>query len=126
VVRSFRAHPSALATIRTFIRAMADTTSLSERTTGDLVLAVSEGCANSILHTTTPDVTVSWTLRGSCVEITISDRGVFQRRVRLAQVDGGGGHGIPLMMALVDQMEIREGTPRHPGTILRLVKCQGR
>jgi len=27
-----------------------------------------------------------------------------------------------LMMALVDEVAIREGTPRHPGTVVRLVK----
>jgi anti-sigma regulatory factor (Ser/Thr protein kinase) len=92
--------------------------------TGDLLVAVSEACANSILHTNTPEVRVTWRISEECVELEVLDEGIFQRRVRMPEVEGAGGHGISLMMALVDELSIREGTPASPGTRVRLVKCR--
>src|SRR6266511_3233974 len=109
-VKSFRAHPSALFEIRQFVRDRAAAATLSEPITNDLLLAVSEAAANSIIHTTTAD-------------IEVRDQGVFRKRVRMPEVEGEGGHGIQLMMALVDQLTIEEGTQRRPGTLVRLVKC---
>jgi hypothetical protein len=43
----------------------------------------------------------------------------------MSEVEGQGGHGIPLMMALVDEVTIHEGTSREPGTLVRLTKCRG-
>jgi anti-sigma regulatory factor (Ser/Thr protein kinase) len=124
VIQSFRAHPSALHKIRQFVRERGDQSSLPAQIVEDLTLAVSEACANSIIHTTSPDIRVSWTLTGDCVEVQVRDRGVFKRQVRMPEIDGRGSHGIALMMALVDELTIREGTPARPGTMVRLVKCQ--
>ena len=33
---------------------------------------------------------------------------------------------LPLMMALMDEVSVSEGSERHPGTTIRLVKCRGR
>jgi anti-sigma regulatory factor (Ser/Thr protein kinase) len=123
-IRSFRAHPSALYDIRQFVRGLAADAALPSQATNDLVVAVSEACANSMLHTSTREIRVSWTIQGECVEIKIRDEGVFRRRVPMPELDGRGGHGIPLMMALVDEISIREGTEATPGTLVRLVKCQ--
>lgn len=90
----------------------------------DLTLAVSEACANSIIHTTSRDVRVAWTASGDCVEVQVRDNGIFKRRVRMPEIDGRASHGIALMMALVDEFSIREGTQAHPGTTVRLVKCR--
>jgi anti-sigma regulatory factor (Ser/Thr protein kinase) len=125
VMHSFRAHPSALFEIRRFVREQAGESSLPAQAVEDLTLAVSEACANSIIHTTSPDVRVTWVTKGECVEIEIRDRGIFKRHVPMPELDGRGNHGIPLMMALVDELSIREGTPSRPGTRVRLVKCQG-
>jgi anti-sigma regulatory factor (Ser/Thr protein kinase) len=124
VIQSFRAHPSALHRIRQFVRERGDESSLPSQIVEDLTLAVSEACANSIIHTTSPDVRVSWTLMGECVEVQVRDRGVFKRQVLMPELDGRGSHGIALMMALVDELTIREGTSARPGTLVRLVKCQ--
>jgi len=122
-VKSFRAHPSALFEIRQFVRDRAADAALSEPVTNDLLLAVSEAAANSIIHTTTADIELRWSADGECVSIEVRDQGVFRKRVRMPEVEGEGGHGIQLMMALVDQMTIEEGTQRRPGTLVRLVKC---
>jgi anti-sigma regulatory factor (Ser/Thr protein kinase) len=123
--QSFRAHPSALYEIRQFVRDRAAASSLSEEMTNDLLLAVSEAAANSIIHTTTPDIRLTWAVRDACVQVEVVDRGMFKKRVRMPEVEGKGGHGIPLMMALVDEVTIVEGTQRVPGTLVRLVKCEG-
>jgi anti-sigma regulatory factor (Ser/Thr protein kinase) len=123
-MRSFRAHPSALAYARDFIRSMAADAQFPEPGVGELVLAVSEACANVILHTASPDIRVSWLIRAGCAEIVIQDRGVFRRHTMSQGDSNPHGHGIPLMMALVDELEIREGTPRRPGTVVRLQKCR--
>jgi anti-sigma regulatory factor (Ser/Thr protein kinase) len=124
VTRTFRAHPSALFEIRQFVRTLAEGETFPAQMTGDLLVAVSEACANSILHTNTPEVRVTWKRFGACVEVEVLDEGVFRRRVRMPEVEGGGGHGISLMMALVDELSIREGTAATPGTRVRLVKCK--
>jgi anti-sigma regulatory factor (Ser/Thr protein kinase) len=125
VVRSFRAHPSALYEIRRFIRDLADQARLPPQTVSDLLIAVSEACANSMLHTSSRTIRVSWTLHDDRAEVVVGDEGVFRRRVRMPEVEGAGGHGIPLMTALVDEITIREGTEQEPGTQVRLVKRRG-
>ena len=53
----------------------------------------------------------------------MEDDGIFRRRVPMPEVDGEGGHrGIPLMMALLDQVSISGGTESKPGTRIKLVK----
>lgn len=107
-----------------FVRALATGAGLAERTTEDLVLAVSEACANAVLHSGSPDVEVGWTLHGDRVEVDVQDQGLFRRRVRLPGLDGPGGFGIPLMAALTEELVIEEGTRRRPGTRVRLVKLR--
>jgi anti-sigma regulatory factor (Ser/Thr protein kinase) len=123
VIQTFRAHPSALYEVRRFVRERGGESSLPPQVIEDLILAVSEACANSIIHTASRDIRVTWLATGECVEIEVRDRGVFKRHVRMAELDGRGSHGIPLMMALVDEFSVREGTPANPGTLVRLVKC---
>ncbi len=124
VIQTFRAHPSALYEVRRFVRERAGQSSLPPQMAEDLTLAVSEACANSIIHTTSPDIRVTWTRADECVQIEVRDQGIFKRQVRMPEIDGRGSHGIPLMMALVDELSIREGTTARPGTLVRLVKCQ--
>jgi len=123
VIQTFRAHPSALYEVRRFVRERGGESLLPAQMVEDLILAVSEACANSIIHTTSRDLRVTWLAAGECVEIEVRDRGVFKRQIRMAELEGRGSHGIPLMMALVDEFSIREGSPANPGTMVRLVKC---
>ena len=68
---------------------------------------------------------VRWDRDEECVAISVRDEGTFVRRVPLPEVERTSGHGIPLMMALMDEVGVSEGTDRKPGTTVRLVKCRG-
>lgn len=126
LVRSFPAHPSRLTEIRTFVREQAVLAGFSNDAADDLALAVSEACANSIVHAGGSKITVSWRSDGERSEVEVQDEGVFHRRVPMPELDGQGGHGIPLMMALMDEVAVREGTEQDPGTLVRLVKYRNR
>jgi anti-sigma regulatory factor (Ser/Thr protein kinase) len=126
VDRSFPALPSALYEVRKFIRDEAEGGRLSPSTTNDIILAVSEACANSVLHSGSTEMRVVWTQDADCVEVSVEDEGTFLKRVPIPELDRGHGHGIPLMMALMDEVSVHEGTERNPGTVVRLVKCRNR
>ena len=55
--------------------------------------------------------------------VMVQDEGVFDRKVPVPELDGTAGRGIPIMLALVDEVTIREGTPVRPGTQVRLRKA---
>ena len=120
--RIFPAQPSSLFDIREFIRGRSQEAALAGDAMNDLVLAVSEACANAVLHSGTDSIVVKWESSRGVVRVEVVDHGVFQRHVPLAVVDDRQGHGIPLMIALVDEVDIREGTENRPGTVVRLVK----
>jgi anti-sigma regulatory factor (Ser/Thr protein kinase) len=124
VTETFPALPSALYEIRKFVRREAEAATLTADSINDLVLAVSEACANAVLHSGSEDIRVTWEPSDDCVEVVIRDRGVFIRRVPIPELDKTRGHGIPLMMALMDEVGVSEGTDRKPGTTVRLVKCR--
>jgi anti-sigma regulatory factor (Ser/Thr protein kinase) len=124
LVRSFRAHPSSLYQVRQFVRAQSEAAELSEEVTDDLLLAVSEACVNAVLHSSSRTVKVSWRHAGACAEVVVQDEGVFRRRLPMPEIDGPSGRGILLMMAVMDEVTIQEGSTRSPGTQVRLRKCQ--
>ena len=123
VNRSFRAHPAALSQVRDFVRSQAASAGLEESITDDLVLAVSEACVNSVIHTNSSHIKISWRSHDWQVEILVKDEGVFDRKVPVPELDGTAGRGIPIMLALVDEVTIREGTPGRPGTQVKLRKA---
>lgn len=121
VLRSFRAHPSALHDIREFVRSFGEDEHIGADALDDLELAVSEACANAIIHTNSPSVDVACRFSPQAVEAQVRDAGVFRRQVPVPELEGGG-RGIPIMMAVMDEVTIREGSPSRPGTLVRLVK----
>jgi anti-sigma regulatory factor (Ser/Thr protein kinase) len=123
LVRSFRAHPSSLYQVRQFIRQQAEAAQLSGEVTDDVLLAVSEACVNAVLHSSSRTVKVAWRHSGGCVEVVVKDEGVFHRRLPMPEIDGPSGRGILLMMAVMDEVTIQEGSARTPGTRVRLRKC---
>src|SRR5712691_5866281 len=123
--RAFPARTSSLVEIREFVRERVPAAGLSEDAVGDLVLAVSEAAANAVVHSgTTEPLDVRITSGRNGVEVQVSDRGLFRSRVRTPGYESTGGNGIPLMVALVDELSITEGTERRPGTIVRLRKLR--
>jgi anti-sigma regulatory factor (Ser/Thr protein kinase) len=122
MIRTFRAHPSALAGVRAFIREVAAASSVPDEAADDLVLAVSEACGNAVLHSQSASIFVSFRVLDDAIEVHVKDEGVFRRRLRLESIDGTAGHGTRLMLAAVDELTVRAGTENRPGTLVRLVK----
>ncbi|HYT77981.1 MAG TPA: ATP-binding protein [Actinomycetota bacterium] len=122
LVRAFPAQRAVLGEIRQFIRQQAREHAFADEAES-LALAVTEACANAMVHTNCTKIGVTWRTTENRVEIEVEDDGIFRRRVPVPEVDGGGGHrGIPLMIALLDQVSITGGTESRPGTTVRLVK----
>jgi serine/threonine-protein kinase RsbW len=90
----------------------------------DLLLAVTEACSNAIRHSGTQEIRVAIFPVGSCLEITVSDDGVYRPLVPAPELDGEGHRGIHLMAAVVDDFSLHQGTPSRPGTTVSLVKCK--
>jgi anti-sigma regulatory factor (Ser/Thr protein kinase) len=122
VNRTFRAHPSALSQVREFVREQSAADGLAAGDSDDLLLAVSEACVNAVIHTNSSRLRVSWRKLNGSVEIEVQDEGVFDRKVLVPELDGTAGRGIPIMLALVDEMTVTEGTPGRPGTVVRFRK----
>jgi anti-sigma regulatory factor (Ser/Thr protein kinase) len=122
VKRSFLAEAASLREVRDFIRQRAKEVALFNRDSDDLVLAVSEVCANAVQHAESGNFIVSW--RGGPrepTEVKVRDEGVFGSR-GLGYYSTSRGIGLPLAAALVDELSIARGTPGHPGTEVRIVK----
>ena len=120
--KSFPARTADLYKIRSYVRQEAEQASLSAAIVQDIVLAVSEACANAALHSESDELTVRVHIGDGRIEIVIEDGGVFSRRIPMPEMGVRGGRGIPLMMALMDEFTIREGNQDEPGTMVRLVK----
>ena len=126
ITRAFRAHPAALHEIRRFLRDLAIGAGLPDEWLEDVVLAVSEACANVIVHTNTAKVVVTCRFSPMSADVEVRDRGVFRPNAPGHDNEGEECRGIPLMIALMDEVTIREGTSARPGTVVRLVKSQPR
>lgn len=121
--RSFPAQAADLHRIRSYIREEGARANVPEPMLGDIVVAVSEACTNSALHSTSAEVKVRWEMVGDRIEVAIEDQGVFTPRIPFPGIDTrGGGRGIAVMMALMDEVTIQEGNDDAPGTVVRLVK----
>ncbi len=114
--------------VRQAIRELCERDGIAGETMDDIVLAVSEATTNAIRYgcPTGGDIEIRWNRDEECAQVEVADTGVFRKRIPLPELDEAHGRGIPLMIALVDELHIREGTSRRPGTVVRLVKCPGR
>ena len=118
--REFPAVPAALAEVRSFMRDRCADGGIAGAPADDLLLAVSEACANAVLHSGSASFRVTWQQRGGRIEVRIADEGTFDRAIPSG--DRPGGNGLPLMTAVMDEISVRRGTARRPGTEVRLVK----
>jgi serine/threonine-protein kinase RsbW len=120
--KTFPSRTADLHLIRSYIREEAERASLPAEVTRDLVLAVSEACANAALHSGSDETRVQLLTGDGRVECIVEDSGIFSRRIPVPELGSRGGRGIPLMMALMDEFTICEGNDGDPGTLVRLVK----
>jgi PAS domain S-box-containing protein len=114
------AHPAELATIRGRLRRFLEEAGVSGEALEELVLACNEAAANAIVHAygaRAGDVSIEAGLMDGRVWLTIGDAGTWQERRR-----GGGGHGLRLIEACTDAMEI---VRTSSGTEVRLGRAVG-
>lgn len=120
--RSFPSDRSALGPIRAFIRGQAQAGPFAGWA-DSFVLAVSEASANAILHSGSPEISVTWRAFGDRAEVEVRDRGLFVRAAP-AEDEDKPSRGILLIMSTMDQVTITCGTDAHPGTVVRMVKLR--
>ena len=119
---TFSARTENLHRIRAYVRDEVGRAGLEGPAVDDLVLAVSEACANAALYSEGSEIRVRIDAAKGRVQVVVEDEGVFKARIPIPAIDGRGGRGIPLMIALMDEVSIREGKDDAPGTVVRLVK----
>lgn len=124
VVRTFPSHPSSLHEVRVFVRTRASAAGLLPQDTDDLVLAASEARANAVLHSGSGLIQITWAERSERIEVRVAAQGLFRRMVPLQEAEGVFGHGIQMMMAVMDEVTVREGIAERPGTVVQLVKLR--
>jgi anti-sigma regulatory factor (Ser/Thr protein kinase) len=120
---AFAADSSIVGDVRRFVAAEANRLTFSEYV-DDLQLAVTEACANAILHSGTNEVRITITLVGSCLEIIVQDDGIYRKNLPFPELDGQGHRGLHLMAAMVDDFSLRRGTEDQHGTTVTLLKCK--
>lgn len=113
---------SVLADVRKFV-ASESKPYLAQPSIHDLVLAVTEACANAIRHSGTDEIRVTVQVDGTCVEITVEDDGVYRMSLPVVDGDAGSHRGMYLMAAMVDDFSLHRGTTSNAGTTVRLLKC---
>ena len=111
-----------LADVRRFVAA-STAPYLEQPSIHDLVLAVTEACANAIRHSGSDEIRVTVTVDGPCVEITVEDDGVYLMSLPVVDGDPGSHRGMYLMAAMVDDFSLQRGTDARAGTKVRLLKC---
>ncbi|MFL5797436.1 MAG: ATP-binding protein [Actinomycetota bacterium] len=120
--RVFSAAPESLHQVRRFLRERCDEARISGTAADDILLAVSEACTNAVLHSRSRVFQVIWRCRVDRAEARVRDQGRFHLGGLSSRGEDLGGNGIPLMTALMDEVSVRRGSARRPGTEVRLVK----
>ena len=113
---------SLLADVRRFVAA-STAPYLEQPSIHDLVLAVTEACANAIRHSGSDEIRVTVAVNAPCVEITVEDDGVYLMSLPVVDGDPGSHRGMYLMAAMVDDFSLHRGTDANAGTTVRLLKC---
>ncbi|MFH1151183.1 MAG: ATP-binding protein [Actinomycetota bacterium] len=121
--------PSALATLREFIRTTLRPYRLSESSVADIVSATHEAAKNAVVHNpeSTGPVDVVCEIKDDRVVVEVADRGQgFDLRALSASLpdpEAVAGRGYFLMNALMDGVETQSG---KGGTRVRMVKAIAR
>lgn len=115
-----------LVKVRAFIEGVATDCGFSASDVFDLKVAVGEACANAIEHGSPHgkqnNIQIICSFANQCLEIEVLDEGIFKPRFPAFDSQlNYRGRGIPFMLALMDEVEIKES---EQGTTVRLVKCK--
>ncbi len=106
--RAIRVKPETarLVEIRRFVEEVAVGVGLDAEKIFDLKVAVSEACANAVEHagSKTPLLEVSAFRSAGRLTFTVTDNGAFRTPTPGRREDDNRGLGIPLMVALVDDV----------------------
>lgn len=104
-----------LALLRHFVGDFVTACGFSEEETFDTVLAVGEACSNALLHGSPRGennfITVECRCDASDMRISVTDEGLFVKRVNFCDDDysmKSNGRGIMIMLAVMDQVTINE------------------
>jgi serine/threonine-protein kinase RsbW len=114
--------PSATRAVRAAVDRIADARNLAEADRFDLKVAATEAVTNALRDAPAGQVVdVTVTADESSIDIEVAGRGRFAPSHRAFEygTDAEGGRGIPLMIALADEVEF---TRAGPGTRVRIRK----
>ena len=115
--------PDATTALRSAVDRIADACGLSSGDRFDLKVAATEAVTNALTGSPSTDaVEVSLTGRSEAVEVEVTNRGTF-KPFSTRETGAEGGRGIPLMLALVDEVEFAAS---GDGTRVRMRKRVGR
>jgi serine/threonine-protein kinase RsbW len=117
---TYPADPKRLVEIRRFVSEQIEGWRLPKSTSQDVVLAVSEVCANVLMHTDSKRIQLGLRITDDRIEVEVTDSGIFHPGVDIA-----GGRGLALVTAIMDEVSIKAGTQEEPGTVVRLTKYVG-
>jgi anti-sigma regulatory factor (Ser/Thr protein kinase) len=125
---TFPAEGSSLSELRDFVRSRAEEAALSEGTTSDLLLAVTEACGELLAHDRADELIVGWWAHDGIVEIRVKDEGAVERSAEPIVLEeegefGSGPLGFPYILAFVDEYVVRPRTQEHPTTTIRMIKA---
>lgn len=115
------AEPASLAVVRRQLRMWLAMTETDDEMRADILLAIGEAATNAAEHADngagrTVQITVQAHLIGESLRFTVSDNGSWKTP---AASDGHRGHGIRLMKALVDGVDV---TTTSEGTTVQMCK----
>jgi anti-sigma regulatory factor (Ser/Thr protein kinase) len=105
--------------VRHALRGLLEASGISDERISDIALAVTEACANAVLHAYAGsaglfEVAAALSAEGALV-VTVRDHGAGMT----PRVDSPGlGVGLPVMAAIADALEI--DTPDDAGTLVRM------
>ena len=101
-----RAESAQLAMIRTFVEEVGSDAALNDERLFDLKVAVSEACANAVEHAGCDEtlLEVAARVHDQRLTIVVSDSGLFHPPMQPRPAHHSRGLGMPLMVALMDEV----------------------
>jgi serine/threonine-protein kinase RsbW len=127
---TFPAKPDYLLLARLALSGLARELPMGDELLADLKLAITEACGNAVRHAYVGDegtVTVLFIVTGDRLDMVVEDQGVGPDALEPEPAESPfsvsleSGMGMPIIRAIVDELEIRRGADGQ-GTVLRMTK----